>query len=133
VSFVIAILLSLINIGSTVAFNAIAALGVAALISSYTISISCITIKKWRKELLPPSRWSMGSYGIVVNFVSVLYLILVLILSFFPLVTPVDPETMNWSSLIYGTVVLFSLVYYFILGKHRYRGPVVHVKPIYDE
>ncbi|ATY60366.1 hypothetical protein A9K55_005384 [Cordyceps militaris] len=34
-------MLSLINIGSTVAFNAIASLGTAALISSYIIFISC--------------------------------------------------------------------------------------------
>jgi choline transport protein len=106
---------------------------VAALISSYIISISCITIKKLRGEPLPPSKWSMGRYGIVVNIISVFYLILIFIMSFFPLATPVDPETMNWSSLIYGAVVIIALFYYFVWGKDYYKGPVVHVKPIYDE
>lgn len=132
-SFIIAVLLSLINIGSTVAFNNIAALGVVALLSSYMISISCIVIKKWRGEPLPPSKWSMGKYGIVVNILSVLYLVLVFILAFFPLGTPATTATMNWSCLVYGGVVLVSLFYYAIWGRHRYRGPVVLVKSIYDD
>jgi choline transport protein len=60
VSFGIAILLSLINIGSTTAFNALASLGTAALLSSYIISITCIRIKRWRKHQFPPTRWSLG-------------------------------------------------------------------------
>lgn len=132
-SFIITVLLSLINIGSTAAFNNIASLGVVALLSSYTISISCIVIKKWRGELLPPSKWSMGKYGIVVNILSVLYLVLVFILAFFPLETPVTTETMNWSCLVYSSVVLFSLFYYAVWGRHRYRGPVVLTKQIYED
>ena len=46
VSFGVSILLSLINIGSTAAFNSIASLGTYALLSSYIISISCIFLKQ---------------------------------------------------------------------------------------
>jgi choline transport protein len=133
-SFIIAVLLSLINIGSTFAFDAIASLGVVALISSYMISISCITIKKLRGEPLPPSKWKLPKrYGLAINIISVLYLILVFIMSFFPLATPVNPQSMNWNCLVYGAVVIFALIYYFVRGKYHYSGPVVHVKPIYDE
>jgi choline transport protein len=107
---------------------------VVALISSYTISISCITIKKLRGEPLPPSKWRLPKrYGLAINIISIFYLILVFIISFFPLATPVTPQSMNWNCLVYGFVVVFALIYYFIWGKHHYNGPVVHVKPIYDE
>ena len=107
VSFVITVLLSLINIGSTIVFNNIVPLSVATLMSSYAISISCLLIRKLRHpETLPPARWSMGRYGVVVNAISVAYLVLVLITSFFPQVPNPTPAEFNWSILIYGVAIL---------------------------
>lgn len=53
-------LLSLINLGSTVAFNAILSIGVVALLTSYITSIGCILLKRIRGEELLPRRWSLG-------------------------------------------------------------------------
>jgi choline transport protein len=57
----------------------------------------------------------------------VLFLLLVYVFAFFPLAAPVEAETMNWSCLIYGAVVMFSVCYYFVFGRHAYEGPVVLV------
>jgi uncharacterized ParB-like nuclease family protein len=38
---------------------------------------------------------------------------------------------MNWNILIYGVVVLFSLVYYAFSGTHRYVGPVEYARKLY--
>ena len=54
ISLVVCVLLSLINIGSTAALNAILALDLASLLCSYTISIGCLTLKRLRGEPLPP-------------------------------------------------------------------------------
>ena len=59
ISFAVSILLSLINIGSTVAFNSIASLGTCALLSSYIISISCMFLRCWRNETLLPCHFSL--------------------------------------------------------------------------
>jgi choline transport protein len=126
VSFVITVLLSLINIGSTIAFNNIVSLGVAALISSYAISISCLLIRKLRQpKTLPSARWTMGKYGIFVNAISVAYLLLVFIMSFFPQVPSPVPANFNWSIVIYGAVVLWSAAYFMLKGRRVYHGPVV--------
>lgn len=127
VSFVITCLLSLINLGSSVAFNAIVSLTVGAILSSYIISISCVALRKIRNDPLPHARWSLGRAGLACNIIAVLFLILVYIFAFFPLAPNPTAETMNWSSLIYGAVVLFSVVYYFVFGRHAYEGPVVLV------
>ncbi|XPT02469.1 hypothetical protein M3J09_011587 [Ascochyta lentis] len=82
VSFFITVLLSLINIGSTVAFNSVASLGTCAILSSYAISISCMFLKRWRKEPLLPSRFSLGRFGIWVNALSVLYLCVAITFAF---------------------------------------------------
>lgn len=126
-SFIITCLLSLINLGSSVAFNAIVSLTVGAILSSYIISISCVCLRKIRNDPLPHARWSLGRAGLACNIIAVLFLILVYIFAFFPLAPAPDPSSMNWSSLIYGAVVLFSIAYYFIFGRHAYEGPVVLV------
>jgi hypothetical protein len=131
VSFVITCLLSLINLGSSVAFNAIVSLTVGAILSSYIISISCVALRKIRGDSLPHARWSLGRAGLACNIIAVLFLILVYVFAFFPLATPVELTTMNWSSLIYGAVVIFSVCYYFVFGRHAYEGPVVLVNKDY--
>jgi choline transport protein len=131
ISFVITCLLSLINLGSSVAFNAIVSLTVGAILSSYIISISCVALRKIRGDPLPHARWSLGPAGLPCNIIAVLFLILVYVFAFFPLATPVTLATMNWSSLIYGAVVIFSVCHYFVFGKHAYEGPVVLVNKDY--
>lgn len=84
-----------------------------------------------RGQPLPRARWSLGRAGLPCNIIAVLFLLLVYCFSFFPLATPVEPMSMNWSSLIYGAVVLFSIVYYFVFGRHAYQGPVVLVNKDY--
>lgn len=127
VSFVISVLLSLINIGSTVAFNSIASLGTCALLSSYIISCSCMFVKRWRKEPLLPSRFSLGKYGLAINAISVIYLWVALVFSFFPVSPHPTPAFMNWNILIYGVTIIFSLAYFMLRGRHQYVGPVEYL------
>ncbi|KAF9244026.1 hypothetical protein DTO013E5_6467 [Penicillium roqueforti] len=125
VSLVIVSLLSLINIGSSVAFNAIMSLGTAALLSSYIISITCVRLRRWRNQPLPPARWSMGKFTPICDTISIMVLLVIWIFSFFPLTKDVDPTTMNWSVAIFGGVVAASLGYYVIYARRVYKGPVI--------
>ncbi|OGM41093.1 putative amino acid permease [Aspergillus bombycis] len=127
VSLVIVSGLACINIGSSVAFNAIMSLGVAALLSSYIISISCVRIRRWRKQPLPPARWNMGRLSPYIDTVSLLVLSVVWTFSFFPLTREVDATTMNWGVVIFVGVIIFSLVYYVVYARKVYKGPVVRV------
>ncbi|KAF7589355.1 hypothetical protein BBP40_004435 [Aspergillus hancockii] len=127
VSLVIVSLLSLINIGSSVAFNPTMSLGVAALLSSYIISITCVSIRRWRKQYLPPARWGMGRFSLVVNVISVLVLPICWTFSFFPLTREVDPTTTNWSVVIFSGVILVAMGYYYIHARKVYKGPVTRV------
>lgn len=129
VSFVIVCLLSLVNIGSGVAFNAIISLGVVSLLASYIISISCVRLKRWRGEPLPPTRWSLGKWSSTIETIAILFLLLAWVFAFFPLTKEVDATTMNWSCAIFGSVVFLALVYYFTYARNVYKGPVMRVRP----
>lgn len=70
------VLLSLINLGSNAAFNAILSLQLSALMASYAIAITCIVYRKLKDpESLPKARWSLGKYGLWINIIAMAYAI----------------------------------------------------------
>ena len=128
VSLIVTVLLSLINIGSTVALQAIISLTISSLVSSYMITIGCVLLKRLRGEPLPYRRWSLGRYGLAINAASLCFLAPIFVFSFFPLATPVVAATMNWSIVIYSGVIIFAITYYFLYARHVYVPPVALVK-----
>lgn len=68
-------------------------------------------------------------FGTLNNAFSVVYLSTMLIFSFWPTVASPSPAEMNYSSLMFGVVAIFSLVYYVLEGRKTYKGPIVEVVP----
>jgi choline transport protein len=121
-------LLSCIIAGSSIAFNVITSLGQLGLVSSYIIVIACILAKRLRGEKLLPSRFNLGRSGIAVNSIAIAFLSLAFVFLFFPAAPHPTAQSMNWSILMFGGIISFSLVYYYVWGKHTYAGPVELVK-----
>ena len=125
----ITILLALINIGSTVAFNAIVSLFLVALTLTYSISFGCVLYRRLvHPELLPHARWSLGRLGVPINAIALLYVLFCFFWSFWPQNTPVDTETFNWAIVIFAGVLAVSLFLYMVQGRKTYVGPVTNVK-----
>ncbi|KAL8786268.1 MAG: hypothetical protein Q9213_002863 [Squamulea squamosa] len=125
ISFAFGIIIALINLGSSVALNAIVSLTISALLSSYILSIGCILSKRLRGEALPLSRFSLGKYGMATNIIALMFLIPFFIFCFFPTARPVDRETMNWNIAMFGGITIFATVWYLLGGKEIYRPPVL--------
>jgi choline transport protein len=129
VSFMVSCLLSVINIGSSIALENITSLSLVAILSSYIVSISCIMIKRWRNAPLLPSYFNLGrTFGLLLNGASLLFLVLVFVFSFFPGNVNPTPAQMNWTIMIYGVVMLAALGHYYFKGRHVYDGPVEYVR-----
>lgn len=127
-SMSITCVVSLINIGSNAALNAITSLTIVSLLSAYYITIACLVWRRLRGEPLPLRRWSLGKYGLAINIAALLLLTPIYFFAFWPSAIPVSAKNMNWAVVMYGGVVIWSLVYYAIWGKHTYIGPVEVVK-----
>ncbi|RDW71023.1 hypothetical protein BP6252_07586 [Coleophoma cylindrospora] len=126
---VITILLSLINIGSSVAFNAIISLQIVALMMTYCCSISCVLYRRIvHPELLPFARWSLGRWGVLVNSIGVAYVTFSFFWSFWPNTTPVDVGSFNWSVVLFVAVFALCIVQYVLRGRKVYFGPVTTVR-----
>jgi choline transport protein len=126
------ILLSLINLGSSIAFNAIISLQLMALMATYCISIGCVLYQRVvNKDIhLPPRQWDLGRYGTAINAVAFVYSFFVMFWVPWPPAAqkPFNAMTFNWSIVMFAAVLVFSLVYYVLHGRKGYAGPVTLVR-----
>ncbi|KAL2429924.1 Choline transport protein [Exophiala dermatitidis] len=66
-----------------------------------------------------------GILGTLNNAYACVYMIFVIFWSVWPPATPVDYQTMNYSVVVTGGVVIFSIVWYYIRGRKEYNGPLI--------
>jgi len=128
VTLIFTVLLSFIIIGSTIAFFILTSLVAVGLFSSYIVAIACIIHRRLYGEPLPASRFSLGKAGIYVNIIAMMFLLVGWVLLFFPAAPHPGVKGMNWVALIFGTVMIFSGIYYYFAGRYKYNGPVFDVK-----
>ncbi|KAK5943161.1 hypothetical protein PMZ80_004167 [Knufia obscura] len=128
VSSVIACILHCINIGSAIAFNIILSIGSVALLTSYMVSVGCVTWRRLKGLPLLETRFSLGKAGLPVNLAALAFLAVVYVFSFFPPIPNPPPEAMNWAIVVYGGVLIFAGIYYLIVARHHYDGPVEYTR-----
>ena len=127
-TFVFTSALSLINLGSATALNSITGLQINAMLSSYIVSIGCTIWRRCTNQPLLQAKFTLGRWGLLINIISMAFLVFFFILAFFPSSPHPDAASMNWNILIYGAVILLSTVYYLFWGKKHYDGPVEYVR-----
>lgn len=66
-----------------------------------------------------------GLWGTINNAYACVYCLFVLFWSFWPPSFPATASTMNYSVLMTGTVLIFSVVYYLVKGRRQYLGPLL--------
>ncbi|KAI4109309.1 MAG: hypothetical protein LQ339_001809 [Xanthoria mediterranea] len=150
----ISCLLALINIGSGVAFNGVISLTINGLYSSYLLAAGLLLWRRCTGAIALPTTYESnpkivtegeavsaqgtihltwgpfrlpGAAGIAVNVVGCLYMLIIIFFSFWPPTREIDAATMNYSILVTGFWILFSIVYYFAYAKRIYKGPLMEV------
>jgi choline transport protein len=118
-------IICLINIASTVAFNAIVSLTIAGLFSSYLIPIILIAWRRVSSEEVRWGPWKLGKLGFLINIFSICFLITSIVFSFFPPGIPVTLVSMNWSIVVFGGTVFLGSIFYILQGRKNYNGPIV--------
>ncbi|KAI6125335.1 amino acid transporter [Pisolithus croceorrhizus] len=122
-STTIQVLLGLIYLGSSTAFNAFVGVAVMCLGASYAMPVA-ISVANGRKDVLD-APFSLGRTGNVVNGIAVLWILFAIVLFSMPAVVPVTPVTMNYASVVFIGFAIISAVWYMINGRYHYSGPPV--------
>lgn len=104
----------------------------AALLFSYIVSVGCVRLKRFRGEPLLPRRWSLGKWGGLINDLTLAWLFVAFVFSFFPVAPTVgDPhaaKNFNWAIVIFSATLILATAYYWVGGRKRYVAPVTLVK-----
>jgi amino acid transporter len=66
-----------------------------------------------------------GLLGTINNAYACVYMLFVIFWSVWPPETPVTYDTMNYSVLVTGGVIIFSIIWYFVKGRKEYSGPLI--------
>ncbi|CAG8981069.1 hypothetical protein HYALB_00013253 [Hymenoscyphus albidus] len=119
-------LLALISVGSTAAFQAFFSVAVAAYYSSFFIA-ACVMLHKrltTPESELPWGPFRLGKMGFPITIGALIYTFLAVFFSFWPAVTPVNAVSMNYAALIFGGFLIICLAFWFIHGRKVYVGPI---------
>lgn len=141
VVFLSACLVGLINIGNTTAFSAVVSMVLQGFYTSYLLACGMLLYRRVRNDIREPNTestnerpyewgpWRLtGMIGIANNILACAYLVIIAFFSYWPTSSAVNPANMNYSSLVLGTVAIFSVTYYFATARRSYTGPVVEVE-----
>jgi len=122
------VLLSIINIGSSTALNAILSLSTLGLYVSYLIPINLLFVKRLRREQITFGPFTLGRYGLCINAYAIVFGIYVSIFLPFPSEVPVTVATMNYAGPVFGVVLLLAVADWVFRGRRFYNGPIHEVQ-----
>lgn len=128
----VSLVISVINFGSDTAFNAVVGVSNAALGFSYIVSVGCLRLKRLRGEPLLPRRWSLGKWGGPINDITLAFLAVIFVFSFWPTNpsagNPDWANDFNYAIVIFSAACLLALAYYLLEGGRKYIAPVSLIK-----
>ncbi|XEV01310.1 hypothetical protein FSHL1_006597 [Fusarium sambucinum] len=130
---VVEVIIGLISLGSELAYNAIVSGGGVCYALAYAIPVTVALIRG--RSILPPRpHFDLGRWGYFVNYISVAWALLTVVIFVMPLYLPVTGENignMNWAALIVGATFLFSGVWWIFAARFRYLKDVsFHTEPV---
>ncbi|KAK8118767.1 uncharacterized protein PG998_003393 [Apiospora kogelbergensis] len=113
---VVQMLLGLIYLGSSTAFNAFVSVGVMALAVSYGIPIFLSMING--RSGVNTATWTVGStFGWVVNCIALAWICFEVILFSMPTAIPVDGATMNYAIVVFVGFMTISAAWYLVHAR----------------
>lgn len=116
-SISIVFLLTLINFGSSVAFQVFTSLSTISMYVSYFIAILMMVFARLSSSPPPVGPWTMGRLGMPVNLFALVYTAYIIVWLPFPTTMPITGANFNYSSPILGFVILAALALWMVKRK----------------
>ncbi|SCB64310.1 unnamed protein product [Fusarium graminearum] len=139
ITCLISCLIGLINLGSSVVYNAIISVAISGLYASYFVPAILLLYRRCDKDykirnitgdgqVLEWGPWHLkGMFGIANNVFACMFIFIVWFFSLWPPQTPVDAASMNYAPLMTGGVAILATIYYFLFANKVYVGPKVEI------
>ncbi|KAI9709921.1 MAG: hypothetical protein M1820_002999 [Bogoriella megaspora] len=120
ISCLIVAAIGCLYLGTATALNSVITACIVLLYVSYSIPVICLLVKG-RDNITHGPFW-LGPIGLFCNIVLLLWTLFTIVMYSFPYLRPVQANTMNYVTAVYGVVVIVVLVDWFSRGRKSYRG-----------
>ncbi|KXN84172.1 GABA-specific permease [Leucoagaricus sp. SymC.cos] len=124
-----ALILGLLAFAGDQAINAIFSMSITA---SYIAYVIPVVVRYTGGRELKPGPFNLGVFSLPVAIISVLFMAFMGLISLFPSTTQSGAIHMNYSIVVVGGVMGFSLLWYYFPkygGVHWFTGPVRNISP----
>ncbi|KAF1982185.1 amino acid permease-like protein [Aulographum hederae CBS 113979] len=122
-STIVDCLLGLIYFGSSAAFNSFTGVATICLSTSYGLPILVSVLRG--RQAVRNSTFSLGRFGYAINIMTLCWICLAVVIFCMPVSLPVEPESMNYASVVFAGFALISFIWYIIRGRKFFTGPPV--------
>ncbi|SCW00469.1 LAFE_0C04874g1_1 [Lachancea fermentati] len=113
------VLLGVLYLASSTAFNSLITGCISFLLLSYTVPVICLLIKK---RQIPHGPFWWGKFGLLCNIVLLGWTVFALVFFCFPFVMPVDRNNMNYAAVVIVGYIIFTLIYWRFRGRYEFHA-----------
>ena len=71
--------------------------------------------------------FNLGRYGVIVGWVAVFWVVFISILFSLPVSYPITIETLNYTPVAVGCLLILVVSYWLIGGRRWFRGPITNI------
>ncbi|KAL3702105.1 hypothetical protein R1sor_020127 [Riccia sorocarpa] len=121
-SAAVAFAMALTSLGSLVAFQAMVSITTIGLYIAYALPIF-FKLTLGRKTFAP-GHINLGPFSTFINWVAVLWVLTLVVLFSLPTIYPIEANTLNYTPIAVGILLLYALGYWFLSARHWFKGPV---------
>lgn len=113
------------SLGSLVAFQAMTSIATIGLYVAYAIPV-LLRLTLGRKSFTK-GRFNLGRYSTIIGWISVLWVTLISVLFSLPVSYPVTDQTLNYTPVAVGGVLILVISTWNFSGRHWFKGPIKNI------
>ncbi|WVY97806.1 hypothetical protein V8G54_029957 [Vigna mungo] len=117
--------MALTSLGSIVAFEAMVSIATIGLYIAYALPIF-FRVTLAQKDFVP-GPFNLGRYGVIVGWVAVLWVLIISILFSLPVSYPITMETLNYTPVAVGCLLILVVSFWLISARHWFKGPITTI------
>ncbi|PQP96643.1 amino-acid permease BAT1 isoform X2 [Prunus yedoensis var. nudiflora] len=124
-SALVSFCMALTSLGSLVAFNAMVSIATIGLYIAYALPIF-LRVTLSRKSFVP-GPFNLGRYGVLVGWISVLWVATISVFFSLPVAYPITIETLNYTPVAVGGLLLAIVLAWILRARHWFKGPITNI------
>ncbi|CAL9148694.1 amino-acid permease BAT1 homolog [Musa acuminata AAA Group] len=117
--------MALTSLGSLVAFQAMVSIATIGLYVAYALPIF-FRVTLARKSFVP-GPFNLGRYSLLVGRVAVLWVATITVLFSLPVAYPITGDTLNYTPVLVGGLLLLTVASWLLSARHWFRGPTTNI------